>query len=238
MESSKQYLRDVLTKVALSEAFKKRTESYYQAKMSGLYGHDSGFEADLRSIVVIKLMEKIDSGAFVLHDYVAGKTEQAPPDMHVQKVLRWLVQAFQNECKGRIRSRLPRQANGRGGDKMLYGSSYRESDYAGGLTTEIDGKGVPLSTPADFMATLTQPDEDDDACQLDEATLRERITSVVGAAKVAIVEDRLNGLNDVALAKKYGGTSDKYRKMFARLKKKVRLEPKAEAKQKTKRQRD
>lgn len=238
MDSSKKYLVDLVVRVSASETLEKKTTTYYKDKMSGLYGWDSRFVEDLQSEVRIKLLEKVAEGKFVFTDYVAGETEMAPPDAHFQKVLKWLENAFSNMCKERIRSRLPRQANGRGGDKMLFGSSYRESDFAGGLTTEINEKGEPLNTHEEYIASLTQPEEDDPAYHIDGATLLERIIAIVGADKAAIVEDRLAGFTDAELARKYGGSDQKYQKMFERVGTKMGLNPKDKAKQNPKRQSD
>ncbi|KEA61845.1 hypothetical protein ADIMK_3992 [Marinobacterium lacunae] len=214
MDSSQKYLTELVARVSGSASFKKKADAYYGDKLSGLYGHGSGFVEDLRSEVVTTLMEKINEGTFVLDDYEAGKTENEQPEIHFHKVQKWLMEALKNIGKERIRSRLPKQTpNGRGGDKMLLGSSFDESDYAGGLEPE---------KPEEFFGSLAQSDDDESLRDFDKSVALERFINAVGAENAAIAEDHLAGFSNVELAKKYGGTPDKYRAMFNRAKKKLK----------------
>ncbi len=173
-----------------------------------MYSLSSHFDKDLRNEVVVKLLESISNGAFTLDNYTCDKGKKEA----YYKVMNWLVLAFQRECNVRIRSRLPKKSpTDRGGDKMLYGSSYKESDYAGGLH---DNEGSVF----DFNSL---PDKSDVESDVLISSTRDKLIDILGEDKEVLVDQFLAGFSYMELAQQHGGSPDKYRKMFVRAREKM-----------------
>ena len=172
--------------------------------MSVVYSIDSGFDEDLRSIVVLSLLKKIHNGLFTIPSFTCEKgKEQA-----FNQILKWLSEAFESECNARIRSRLPKKTpTSRGGDKMLLGSSFKESDYAG----KIDHK----SDEYEFTSDV------DHIAEILNMSIREKLIKELGEDKEEIVDDYLASFTYAEMAERHGGTEDRYRKMITRALKKV-----------------
>lgn len=213
MQDNQAQLRDLLVQVSQSSDFYKITHAYFAERMAPIYGLGSGFDEDLRGIVVMNLLERIESETFVFQDQLDASSSETN---HFYKMLKWLVEAFKNECRMRIRSRLPKNnPDARGGDKMLYGSSFRESDYAGGLAQEDS---------AFSFDSLEETDHDESVRHFEGNVALERFVKAVGVDNASVVTDYLAGFSNVELAKKYGGSPDKYRVMFKRALKKLESE--------------
>ena len=163
--------------------------------MKVLYSLNSLFDRDLRNEVVVKLLGSISNGAFTVDNYTCDKGKKAA----YYKVMNWLVLAFDKECNVRIRSRLPKKSpTDRGGDKVLYGSSCRESDYAGGL---LDQEGSVF----DFDSL---PDKSDVESDVLKSSTRDKLISIVGADKEVLVDQFLAGFSYIELAEQHGGSPD------------------------------
>ena len=172
--------------------------------MSVVYSLDSGFDEDLRNIVVLSLLEKIHDGSFSVSIFSCDNGKEKA----FNQMMLWLVKAFESECNARIRSRLPKKTpDSRGGDKMLLGSSFNESDYAGKIDLELDD--YEFTSDVDYITEILN------------MSIREKLIKALGEDKEAIVDDYLASFTYAEMAERHGGTEDRYRKMFSRAMKRV-----------------
>ena len=204
--SSQTSIDQLISSVSQSNKFKSITDSFYMKNMKSIYGVETEFNKDLRSIVVLSLYEKVTSGDFLLpNDLLSGDYLDSSSEAF-NKVLKWLVNAYRYECIQRIRSRLPKY-KGRGGDKMIFGSSFKESDFAGGIDQESH------SFNFDNLA--------DDNVLDSETTyffqkLKDELKAQLGEEKQDILNDFFDGYSYTDLARKYGNTDKCYSQMIKR----------------------
>ncbi|WP_157890273.1 hypothetical protein [Marinobacterium aestuarii] len=193
-------------KVATSKRFRDWSAYIFRLKAFEMYSPGYVTEEDICQIAALALLEAVSRGKFVLHPVIDTDDPIEIDRIHNARILRWLKTHVGFQYKSWIRSRLPKNfSEARGGNKMMGDSTFSETNYSD-LTAE--------TRVAVEILHITEPDFE---IAREIFTLKGRMKALgIDEHKLFYICYHLNGTSFEEMARRHGGTSDKYRRLVRR----------------------